>query len=99
MHLTCSEQCLAHVVSVSHYDYFITTVIIIDSVVIFIIIGVLPYNPDNPGWWFLTEIFIASALQEEKWPRADEIRCFSYDYGLGGNQIIKCNPPDRKSFV
>ena len=49
MHLTCSEQCLAHVVSVSHYDYFITTVIIIDSVVIFIIIGVLPYNPDNPG--------------------------------------------------
>lgn len=33
---------------------------------------------------FLTEIVIASALQEEKWPRADEIRCFSYDYGLGG---------------
>lgn len=48
MHVTCSEQCLAHAISVSHYYYFITTVIIINSMVIFIIFGVLPYNPDDP---------------------------------------------------
>lgn len=48
MHVTCSEQCLAHAINVSHYYYFITAVIIINSMVIFIIIGVLPYNPDDP---------------------------------------------------
>ena len=40
---------LVHVRSISQYSYFTAAVSIIKGMVIFIIIGVLPNNSDDPG--------------------------------------------------